>query len=646
MPTLKKIKLPKNEATPLGLRDLIQMHDANFPKYNEICRRMEENERLRRVKHWSDDESKNIENDGRQAYSIGFLTQKENFVVEKQKQNRTDFKVKATIDPNDEVKAAIANIQFRDFEKRTNFKYLESDCFDSGLTVAFGAYEIGLGFDDQGNEVPIVDEIDYKDLIWDYNSRKYEGEDCLFMAKRHRAYRYQLINDYGNELRNITQDGGFGYKWGRAPETYYVSKNKDGKSDHDLLTVFHHYQKVKRKIYYVYFNDYANLAGLQNNILALKTSDKKEADKKFRELNLLYIRADLPRMPNNTVISLWEDRIDKYEFTYEKILEYEQTDLPFFKFSKFHSFFLKGEFWTLTDILKDIQTFVDRYIAQIDYSLGKDIKDTLAVNVSKLAEGYKIEDVVKAIEESGIIPVRSDDAVKNLRGSGANPQYLKMVEWMKSALEDLAGGRAFQGLSEGSKEPGIALQIKKEQGERLAFLPLDNLRRTKLDLGKKLLWYFKNYDTSQRIIEVAGGELSPAMLQLLQLNGIYAPSQVNQGEGFLKINSMFHLKDAPMELTVTESRSSETQKERRLGQLIAIGQTNPLWQTVPQYNELLLENFDDLDFETRNRLMIGYQQALEAQAQAAEREQNRQDEEVNIKKSETIIKAKGNEKAA
>lgn len=636
--------MPKK--TPLSLDELIGFLDSNYTQYSEIQTKIEENERKRRAEHWSTEDKSEIEGQGRQAYSIAFLTQKENQILSDFEANKTEFKVVSKIDPNDEIKAEIANVQFRDLEDRVEFPDIESDVTDDGLTISHGVYKIDLGSDSEGNTVPIVDSIGYEDFIWDYNSRKYDHEDSLFEGEIKRAYRYQLVEDFGKDAGRIVEDNGFFHRFGRAPSTFYIKRAANGRSDFDIITVFHMHVKVKRLIYYVYFNDYLNLNGLLNKSLVLKTPDKDEAETLLRRLMVPYLRSGFP-MGKAKIDERWEDRTDLYKFTYQKILEYQTTELPFYPYNTFHSFFQRGYFWTLTDILKDIQTFVDRYIAQIDYSLGKDIKDTIAMDVMRLAEGQKPEDVLKQLEEDGVIFTKGspNDVVKNLSGSGANPQYLQMVEWMKIALEDLAGGRAFQGLAEGSREPGVALRLKKEQGSKLAYISLKNASRTKRQLGKKLLWYFKNYDTAERVIKVGGGELSQQMIEMLQSNGIYSPSQTAPGKGYLKINTMFHLKDAELELKVIESAKSETMKEKKLGQLALHAQIDPMWNQVPAYHEELLK-VSDVDYDTRQKLIQGYMQVLQAQAAAAQAESDREDAKLNIDKAKVIADLEKSDKQA
>ena len=73
--------------------------------------------------------------------------------------------------------------------------------------------------------------------------------------------------------------------WGRKKTNYYVNYNKDGVSDLDLLTVFHHYHKVNRTYYTVLFN---------GQIVSCERK-KADAEKTLRMLQLPYLtsRQDL-----------------------------------------------------------------------------------------------------------------------------------------------------------------------------------------------------------------------------------------------------------------------------------------------------------------------------------------------------------------
>ena len=621
---------------PLQPRDIINLYDQSFPVFQDYWDKAEENERYKRVENFSDAEKAQIEGQGRQAYAIPLIASKVNQHLSHQIKNRTEWRLEALQDRNDEVKAQVGNVQFRDLEHRCDMIHLESDVFDSGVSVLFGASEIYLDYDKDLNPVPAVKELDYRDVMWDANSVAYnKDEDALWMAKMTKVSRLQIREEYGDEAAKVLAQDFDNY--GRKNEVYYLAKNKD--RDYDVITLFTHYHKVLRKYHLVLFNDYANLHGKKDQLVALKTRSKKEADRYLRELEIPYLTRGLELSEKNGIEIKRELGIDKYVLTYNKILEYEETEYPHFPIHIYHSYFYKGKFWTLTDVLKSAQRFIDRYLAQIDYSFGTDIKSAYEINVNLLADGLTLEDALEALHQDGYIPVKANGAIKSLRGAGINPQWVNMIQVMQSYLEDLAGGRSFQGLSESKDESGKAIKLKQEQGAGLAALFVDNLNRWKRDLGKKLLWWFQKYDTAERVIKVGGTQMNPQVLQTLQQLGVYQPSG-RLGSGYLRINTpLTHLRDAEFELKVTEAQLSETAKERRLGQLALLGQMNPNMAMLPKYNLMILESAG-LDYSDIQELKADYENMLKAQAEAQQKEQEMEQQSQSIEDAVKVAELK------
>ncbi|RMG43488.1 MAG: hypothetical protein D6732_00060, partial [Methanobacteriota archaeon] len=421
-------------------------------------------------------------------------------------------------------------------------------------------------------------------------------------------------DEYGKEAAEVSASDDL--RWGREANAYYGVMDEN--RDLDLITVFTHYQKVIRTYYVVLFNDYMNLHGLKDKKVVFETRNKDEAEQKLRELKIPYLRNGYP-IGANEIQKVRKKKIDKYVFTLERILEHEETDMEDFPISLFFGYSYMDKFWTLTDILKSAQRFVDRYISQIDYSFGKDIKNAYELVVPKLAEGLNFEQALKVLEDDGILPVKAEGAIKNVRTNGVNPQWMQMVSVMQSYIEDLAGGRSFQGLSEGANESGRAVLAKQKMGELGASLLIDNFIRAKYDLGRKLLWFFKQYDTSERIVKIGGSALTPEELQMLRVQGV-----VMEGtRPYVRINpgDTTHLANAKLELRVTVDELSETEREKKLMKLIAFAQLNPQIAQLPEFNELLMK-YSDINYNDRMRLLEGYRNMLRAQAQAAQNQQN------------------------
>lgn len=607
---------------PLTASDIIRLYDQAFQYFQPIWNRAEENERYRRVEHFKEDEKAQIEAQGRQAYSIPLIANKVDQHIAHQRKNRTEWRLEAIHDANDEIKAQVGNVQFRDLEQRSDMVHVESDVFDSGVAVSHGAVEIYLDYDKNLNKIPSIREVDYRDVMWDSNCVTYNKDDkdggALWMAKMTKVARIQIKQAFGEKKGKIVKPDYSHY--GRDRETNYILRH-DKDADLDILTLFTHYQKVLRKFYVVLFNDYANLNGKKDTVVCLRTEDKKEAEKFLRKLEIPYLVRGMELSESNGIEIERKLQLDKYILTLDEILEYEKTELEHYPLHIYHSYFYKGKFWTLTDVLKSAQQFIDRYIAQIDYLLGTEIKNAYEINVNLLADGMTIEDAIEVLQQDGYIPTKASGAVKALRGAGANPQWMQMVQVMQSYIEDLAGGRSFQGLSEGKDESGKAIKLKQEKGEGLASLFIDNLNRFKRDLGKKLLWWFNKYDTAERVIKVGGSQMNEQTLQTLQQLGVYTPSQ-KLGSGYLKVNTpLTHLGDAEFELKVTEEQLSETAKERRLSQLAMLGQLDPVISQLPKFKMLFMES-SGLDYSDKVELINEYKATIQAQAEATQKQQN------------------------
>lgn len=617
--------MKKELNTPFTAQQLYNFHQSVSGWFQEKWSNAEENERYKRGRNWTEAEQAEIEGQGRQAFSIALIPTKLNQFLASQRRNRTSFRVLAAEDPNDEIKAEIATIMLRDVEKRSNFKYLESDVYDSGLSIAYGVFEVVKEKDKFYNDVISVKEVDYKNFVWDINAVEYTKRDAAFMAKVDRMYRHQFEAIYGVQKDMLPGDD---FSFGRPKYDYFLVIDKNGNRAMDLVSVITHYQKVRRKYYCVVFDD--NMQLIEGGVFKFRTKD--EAETKLNELKWAYIDKGVP-IPSGEIVEEEKEGIDKYVFTYQGVLEYEETDLEDYPFTVYTSFSFKNEFWTLTDLLKSPQKWIDRLFAQIDYAFGKDIKNAIEINVNALAENETPESAIQKIEDGTPIFVKGGGAITSVKTDGANPQWMLMAQTMQQLVEDMSGGRSFQGLKESAGESGRAISLKQQQGELISALFIDNLFRAKKDLGEKLLWWMAKYDTAQRVIKVGGGEIAPEMAQMLQGQGSYQPSLQTPNAGYVTVNSggISFLNDMSYELLVSEDMLSETAKEKRMQQMMLAEQANPMLAQLPSWQEVKLSTLD-IDYVTRQKILGEMQQMKQRQDAMAQ-------EQMNLEKAKVLAQA-------
>lgn len=605
--------------TPLSLHDLTELHNAVAPYFLKKWVAGEENERYKKAEHWTQEELNKLQTQNRIPYSIAMLATKVNAILAMQRNARSEFKVVANSDPADEPKAEVATIQLRQKEKETGFKFIESDVFDLGLAVSCGAVEIVPKMK-KGQQHIGIDLLSYKNVVWDTSSEDYEMKDALFIARLTPMYRYQIEQFYDIKVEELPTGIG-GWLW----DGYYYEKNLYSKTEFDVINLFTHYQRVNRKSYYVVFNDTKELFG--GGVQAEKYRTSKEAKERKKYVESIYV-VDMSENIEVEYVEVTEEKIDKYVFTATDILEYVELDSEDFPIVVYRSFHSLKDYWTLTDLLKSPQVFLDRTFMQIDHSFGRDIKNVFQGNSNALAEGETMETAkLKAEKTGGIIWTRtSEQAFMPIQSQGVNPQYFQIANIMQSFLEDLSGGRSFQGLQETSQESGRAVLARQQQGKMMASLFLDNLHRWRRKVGKILLNHISEYETEERMIKVLGSEMSEGLKEILKLGELYEDSMTSKNEGFIKINEngLSYLRDADLELVLTEAPLNDDQKNEKFQQLIALTQMYP--QMIPV--EVLLE-YVDLDYSIKQKI-INYGK------QVQEQQQQMQQQQLNIEKAKVL----------
>ena len=622
--------------TPLSFGDLIQLHSDIAPVFNEKWTKGRENERYRKGKHWTEEQQAEMKSQGRLPYSFTLIANKINTISATQRNARTSFRVEASQDPSDEIKAEVANIAMKDFERRTAFRYLESECFDTGIGIQYGAIEIYTDYDDDYNKVVLARALDYSNVVWDVNANDYELMTALFKAKRVPVYRKDLRDEYGEIANNVASGEEF-TSFTRQQLSYFIKENDQKNVDYDVITILTHYQVVDREQWCVFFDDILNLSGKAGDVIAGKYKSKKEAESALRAMSLPYLeRGIMPK--DGDIVMHKEKKLDKYVFSFVGILEYEETNLspedcPIVIYRAFHIY---DDWWTLTDLLKDPQIFLDRTMAQIDYSLGTDVKNVYTMNANALADNETVGTAQKKLTKTGGIIFTKGNSqgspINPIQSKGASNQYFELAQIMQSFVEDLAGGRSFSGLKDQGNESGVAIKAKQVNGQLIAELFIDNLTRWKVLVGRVVLTWIGKYETAARTIKVGGSSLSPEMQQLLGQHQIYSPSKTQPGAGYVKMNEegneQSYLKDAKFELLVTEGELTETDADAKIVQLMTYQKITQ----APVPPEVILQ-FIKMDDSLKQKLIAAFKAQQEQQQKMLQTQMGMKQQELDTKKA-------------
>lgn len=630
----------------IDVNTLISIHDGAINYFNKLHERGEENERYYSADPFTDKQKQDYALQDRIPFSISSIPQKLNSIISTERTNRVSWKAKAKIEPDDisedsqqrqklfekEIKANLATLRMKMIETQNSVQWKYSDIFASGVAIIYGVAKLWADVNKYGDSQIKLGDVDYKNLIWDVNSVEYERNDANWMAEKKYMYRIDLKRLYGKDKVDKLSIGDAAIRWGRAKTQYYVNYNREGNSDLDLLTVLEHYHKVLRDYYTVLFNG------------QIVTCERKKADaeKTLRILQLPYLtsRQDLPPAD---VIRTPKLMLDKYIFTYTDILEYEETDLEVFPYSIYQAFQFKNKIWTMSDILKSMQQLANRMLAQVDYAFGVDLKNKYEIFQPALeGNGLSVEENLQMLDQKGYILTNQRNAITPLKSQGANPQWIQVMEIMTQLIDEIGGGKTFSGNPSSSHQSGKAINALIGQGQLLTTAFIDNRNRFLTDLGQKLLWFMKHYDTTPYIMRIEGGSLSKEMLQMLQGQNMFASSVENPNAGYISLNqnSQNYLETADYDLDIVEESLSDNKKEVEFSQMAQMEQADQELLLSPTWRKKKIEKISSLTYEDRQKVIDEIEQAKQAQAQAA---QAQQQQAMNLEKAKVLISDKGNQ---
>jgi hypothetical protein len=638
-------KIKGNAEHRIDVNTLVQIHDGAIDYFNKLHARGKTNEDYYSCNPFTDSQKSEYAIKDRIPFSISSIASKLNSIISTERTNRVSWKCKAKVEPDDisedpqqkqqlfekEIKAELATLRMRMIATQNRHDYLISDTFASGVAVIYGAQKIFADVNKWGDPQIRLKDVDYRNLIWDVNSIEYEHNDAQWMCEKEYVYRVDLIKQYPDKLKLVKglSIGDPAINWGRKKTNYYVNYNKDGVSDLDLLTVFHHYHKVNRVYYTVLFN---------GQIVSCERK-KADAEKTLRMLQLPYLtsRQDLPPAD---IVETPKLMLDYYKFTYTEMIKYEETDLEVFPYSIYQAFQYKNRIWTMSDILMSMQQLANRMLAQIDYAFGIDLKNKWEIFLPALqGTGLSIEQAMAQLDEKGFIPTMQRDAIRSIKSQGANPQWIQIMETMISLIDEIGGGKTFSGTANSANQSGKAINSLIGQGQMLTNAFIDNRNRFLTDLGNKLLWFMKHYDNTPYIMRIEGGALSKEMLGMLQQQSMYAQSVQNPNSGYVSLNkdNKNYLENADYELEVIEESLSENKKEQRFATMTAMEQSDQKLLLSPTWRKKKIESLEQFSYEDRSKIEDEIAQAEKAQAEAAQQQQQIQN---NLEKAKILTQNK------
>jgi len=614
------------------LNDLIRLHETVIPAFQEKWTNGSKNEARMLADNWDDSQKNIIEGQQRVPYTFPIASSYIQRIVAMQRQSRQGWKTQPKIDPRDEIKAELAGMLLRNYEQENDMPELESQVFYDGLALSYGVDKFVI---DTDTGQITNKQIDYRNVVWDINSQSDDLSDALFVCEIERVYRKELPEEFQTspDVSNM----------GRELQSYFVYESNEDKG-YDLVSVFHHFQKVQKQFYVVYVKDSHDILELPD--VKIKFRKKKDAEEFIQNIEDAY-RALYSLDPTGETELRTEKHYvwDYYKFTYTGIMEHKELDWKHHPYNVYRSVRVKNDWISMLDFMSSPQLLLDRIVSQIDFSLKKELKQVYELNIAMLAEGETPASATKKMSKTGGVIYKrgGEKVISESSSNGINPQYLQIVGLTNEFLSELVGGKNLLGSQESAQESGKAVALRQQQGKLVAYLFLSELERYKRKKGEKLLYFIQKYDTAERVLKIEGSNLQPELKQALTQVGAYQQAQLHSNLAFVKVNfnELTMLKNADLEVQVDTAPLTETERGFRMAMMNDAERTAPmLTQSITWQLEKL--KYLDIDPVVRQKIVQELTGNIQAEQQQAQEKINIQKERNDIKKSEVLLNSLGN----
>ncbi|MDD5551337.1 MAG: hypothetical protein PHS34_08765 [Candidatus Omnitrophica bacterium] len=565
------------------LSDIQQAEQQALSVFSGLWETGIRNSEIYGLQHLTQDEYDEIVAKQRYPYQIDITSHAVNTLLGMQRNARFDIFFNAR-EQGDEVRAELYNAVWKYFADLYSFEHVESDVFQDGAVSSYGVFGTYL---DKSRTIAgdlKVCRVPFDELLWDTNFRQYNLEDAGWMA-RLKFYRRSALKVLHPDRIDLIDKIGTEEKWtgGRALKKLYINRNQD------LVGVHEFYERSFKNIFLVSVD--GQLGQIQK---AYRTEE--EAIAEVQQANQIWDAAELSgqaqgkQRPNMQVEPYQVATVNKTEAVSNAILtETTEFSMGKFPYTPYFAYFHDGDFWSVVDRLKDPQIFLDRMYQQADHWIGVGAKGLLRLDSREKPEVVK-EVTDKHGKTGGVVITKYP--FQEINSAGVAPQLFSLMDRVEMNAEKSMGGANQMGLKQTASESGRAVLARLQQSGLDHFVPMDNMRRTKAELGRDIAWYLSNEITTPRVLRIVGDKLA---MQSMSQGGIaqyFKQDTQKQNVGYLQINTepSNSLEGLDVDIIVDEAGHSPTKNAATLNSLADLGKAGVL--TVPPPPEVVIELSD------------------------------------------------------
>jgi hypothetical protein len=586
------------------------------------------------LKHWTLEEENAIRSQGRIPFKFDKNSHAVNVLLGTQRDTRFDIYFYER-EQKHATKAEVFNTVWKYFSDKFDFPQVETDVFLDGVVAKYGAFGVEMSRDyDPIGDVRVF-RVPFDELMWDSNFRMYDLSDAYWMSRLRFYRRGELMRKYGKdkETKALIELAGLDFNWSasKAKRELWIKPEKN------LLATREFYERKWKDKFFLW------LEGEQEPE-DVPFDSQKEADKEIKRRMELYQglqsmmglmqqqpqqgqidqlgqaqtpdqapptqgvnglmggvppqepqmqqseSPQVPPQPKWEVIPVPVKYVSKVVAMINGVLEEdEEFELGDFPYTVYFSNFYDGEFWSVQDRLKDPQLFMNRIYSQIDHWIGVMAKGLL-VGDAKIDDKSWEKVLDQWGKTGGAVRVKGGPTMLNsVQSNGPAPQMFSILDRVDANFEDALGGANMLGIKQTASESGRAVLARQAQAGLDVFNTLDNMKRTKQNLGVKIAWFLSNKVSDARVLRISADTIT---MQQLQQGGIVDQSPTRPNVGYLKVNTTPEntITGLEVDVVVDEAAHSPTKNQGIINQLTdafksgLINQPMPAQAVIPMFN--------------------------------------------------------------
>lgn len=613
-----------------NIADIRNLHEDALTQFQTYYDTGNANANYMKGRHWSKDERDKIIQKKQQPYSIPLTAVKLNRLLSEQRNNRWDWKARGR-GIEDEITAEVGNCLMKYIDDNNNFKFVESEVYQDGLAKKYGVLEVSVDFSEDVRGEVKLKKIPFNEVLWDTNSKLYDLSDAEFFERFVWTTKRKLKLEFPEKTKEIdalSLDNSNNLSSDKSIKQWFRSEK--GK---DLVKIVYHYERINKKIVTV-----------KNTMSGTDPSDfesKDEAEK--------YITEEIKKSQGQLskkhfgIISRTKEYWNLTVFSNNTILEEKEID--YLPYRVFFCFFDDGDFWNIVDLARDTQIMYDRYLMMMDKATTKNIRGNNYQLNPELLHPQETKDLNKLqadlVDGGKVVLSQTQNQIFQPIGKNENIQVeSQMFQIAQALLEDIFGGRTFQGLDANKKQTATESKILENQAKVSVFLYLDNLVRFKISVGELIWELIGKVYTQDRQVRILGESLSQELKQYFQQKQLYVPSQTEpESYGYINLTGLPKtIASTKADIIIDKVEANPSMKIVKYQQLMNLNQYFAQVYQEPIPMETLVE-YMDIDYTIKQKLITWQTEKKKQQQMQAQQQQERE----NVKQANEVLKVTGNQ---